>query len=87
LAASLLKLCGQPEIHFKTDGKMGLKDIQNKIEARKGVFLFKVLNMREFGASGHITLWDGLNVIAGKAYQNSTYTDGNPGEVYFWELK
>jgi hypothetical protein len=83
----LTKNWGQPEIKFKTDQNTGLQGLKNKIGARKGVFLFKALNTREFGASGHITLWDGLNVITGSSYTNVAYADEYQGEVYFWELK
>ena len=78
---------GAPEVQFTTDRSTTLKDLRDKIGSRKGVFAFKVKNRRDFGASGHITLWDGSNVISGSQYDNQSYAEGNPGEVLFWELK
>lgn len=87
LADWLKSKWGAPEVQFKTTTTTTLKDLRDKIGSRKGVFAFKVNDRRAFGASGHITLWNGSNVISGSQYENQAYANGNPGEVLFWELK
>ena len=87
LADWLKSKWGAPEVQFETTTTTTLKDLRDKIGSRKGVFAFKVNDRRAFGASGHITLWNGSNVISGSQYENQAYANGNPGEVLFWELK
>ena len=87
LADWLKSQWGAPEVQFKTSVSTTLKDLRDTIGDRKGVFAFKVNDRRAFGASGHITLWNGYDVIRGAQYENHAYADGNPGEVLFWELK
>lgn len=88
LADWLKSQWGAPEVQFKTSVSTTLKDLRDTIGDRKGVFAFKVNDRRAFGASGHITLWNGYDVIRGPEYEsNRAYADGNPGEVLFWELK
>ena len=78
---------GAPEVQFQTDKSMTLKNLQDKIGDRTGVFAFKAKDRKAFGASGHITLWDGTDVIKGSQYDNNAYANGNSGVVLFWELK
>lgn len=82
------KKWGNPEVPiFKTRDTTTLADLQKEIGARKGVFSFVASDPKAFGASGHITLWNGDGVISGEKYANLAYADGNPGSVCLWELK
>ncbi|WP_336951658.1 T6SS effector amidase Tae4 family protein [Acinetobacter sp. AS167] len=85
----LQKKWNSPEVpSFKTEATTTLADLQREIGGRKGVFSFVSSDQRSFGASGHITIWDGTDVIHGTSkYPNQAYADGNLGTVCLWELK
>ncbi len=84
----LAKMWGKPEVPiFKTNSTTTLDDLKREIEGRKGVFSFLSSDRKDFGASGHITLWDGNGVISGRKYLNHAYANGNVGDVCLWELK
>ncbi|WP_153935421.1 T6SS effector amidase Tae4 family protein [Riemerella anatipestifer] len=52
---------------------------------RKGIYLMLPIDVKDFGASGHITLWTGnaseKYVFDGHHYEKSAKA------MYFWELK
>ncbi|GLS02953.1 hypothetical protein GCM10007860_00960 [Chitiniphilus shinanonensis] len=84
----LKTIWGSPEVpDFKTDATTTLADLQASIGSRTGVFSFVSSDPRAFGATGHITIWNGTDVVRGAKYDNQAYANGNPGTACLWELK
>jgi hypothetical protein len=79
----LNKVIGPPDIHI-TAAQIGLDankyydyliGIQNR-----GIYVMKPKSSESFGATGHATLWAGLDCIGGKNYF------GAASDVYIWKL-
>ena len=79
----LSKVLGPPDIHKKVS-EIGIDPskyydhligIQNR-----GIYIMKPKSAESFGATGHATLWGGLDCIGGKNYF------GAASDVYIWRL-
>ncbi|MNY39926.1 hypothetical protein D3C86_1746360 [compost metagenome] len=70
---------------FNVENPKSIDDLYDLVGNKKGIYLMLATNPKDFGASGHVTLWTGEKntkwVFGGhhyKAYAKS---------MYFWELK
>lgn len=87
-AAHLYKFClktfGSPDIHKTVaDGAPNGTNFLNSLIGmqNRGIYIMKPKNITEFQASGHATLWGGLDCIGGHNYFAAA------GHVYIWKLK
>lgn len=71
---------GTADIIITKPLKMTEADLLAKLDGKKGVYIMIPPRPKDFGASGHVTLWTGQRVI-GSSYVRAAYS------VYFGELK
>jgi hypothetical protein len=71
---------GRSEI--KISSPVTFDKVDNQLNGKKGIYIMIPKSPRDFGASGHATLWTGKRVIG-----DHDYISSNTDAVYFWELK
>jgi len=71
---------GKPE--SKISSPVTFDKVDKLLNGKKGIYIMIPKSPRDFGASGHATLWTGKRVIG-----DHDYISGNTDAVYFWELK
>jgi hypothetical protein len=78
---------GNPDVTIKEPNPKQIGDVIKELKDKKGIYIMLPYKKgdnafeRNFGASGHVTLWLGSDVIGGHNYIKYAK------EVYFWELK
>ncbi|MBL1255197.1 hypothetical protein JK365_22400 [Salmonella enterica subsp. enterica serovar Ceyco] len=80
LKDTLEKKWGKADIVVKYPTE--LSDVSAKLDEKKGVYIMIPKSVRDFGATGHATLWTGNRVMS-----DHYYISDMTAEVYFWELK
>lgn len=75
----LKKNFGKPDVVIENPKQ--LNDIALKIGDRKGIYAMLPRDSKDFGASGHVTLWHKGDAIGKHNYFESAKV------IYFWELK
>lgn len=71
---------GKPDI--KVSSPVTFVKVDKQLNGKKGIYIMIPKSPRDFGASGHATLWTGKRVIG-----DHDYISSNTDAVYFWELK
>lgn len=77
------KTFGQADIHkTAADGAPNGTNFKNQLIGlqNRGIYIMKPISQQAFGASGHATLWGGLDCIGGHNYFNAA------SDVYIWIL-
>jgi hypothetical protein len=76
----MTKTFGQPDIHLTAaDGAPNGTKFKDKLVGR-GIYIMKPISAQSFGASGHATLWAGLDCVGGHNYFAAA------SDVYLWRL-
>lgn len=79
----MTKAFGQPDIHLtEGDGAPNGTNFKNKLIGiqNRGIYIMRPKSQATFGASGHATLWGGLDCIGGHNYFAAA------SDVYVWKL-
>lgn len=81
LKAWLTQTFGEPDVVLSSDTQTPLQMRQSLLGFHnRGIYLMLPKDRAAFQASGHATLWGGLNAIGGKNYL------GYAGKVFLWRL-
>lgn len=72
---------GKPEYSIKTNGN----NIKNQFLGKQGIIIFKVKGWGD--ATGHVTLWDGIECSDGHCYFTHSQASVETTEILLWELK
>lgn len=79
----MTKTFGDPDIHLtETDGAPNGTKFKDKLLGiqNRGIYIMKPKSQAAFGASGHATLWGGLDCVGGHNYFAAA------SDVYIWKL-